>query len=345
MTAASDVIGDLGKLDDARIVDIGGSVLTLGGLVSAVIIIAAAIVVSWFITRGLRRLRLKAQRGAQALYLLEKLTGYAVIVFGVIVGLSSAGLNLSSLAVFAGAIGIGVGLGLQGVVKEFVSGIFLIFDRMVSVGDYVELESGTRGAIAEIGPRATRIRTNDNVNVIIPNSHLIQGPVTNWTLKGDTRRIHIPFSVAYGASRAEVREAVLAAANASPFTMPETDQRKSQVWLVGFGDSSLNFELLVWPSPEAVKRPAAMHAAYTWAIADALDAAGIEIPFPQTDLRIRSLLGREGDDALSALGLGDHLSAPQAKSSAPTVDAAPAVNDAAADLLTSQPDPIERPDD
>lgn len=345
MTAASDVIGDLGKLDHARIVDIGGSVLTLGGLVSAVIIIAAAIVVSWFITRGLRRLRLKAQRGAQALYLLEKLTGYAVIVFGVIVGLSSAGLNLSSLAVFAGAIGIGVGLGLQGVVKEFVSGIFLIFDRMVSVGDYVELESGTRGAIAEIGPRATRIRTNDNVNVIIPNSHLIQGPVTNWTLKGDTRRIHIPFSVAYGASRAEVREAVLAAANASPFTMPETDQRKSQVWLVGFGDSSLNFELLVWPSPQAVKRPAAMHAAYTWAIADALDAAGIEIPFPQTDLRIRSLLGREGDDAFSALGLGDHLSASQAKSSAPTVDAERAVNDAAADLLTPQPDPIESPDD
>lgn len=98
MTAASDVIGDLGKLDDARIVDIGGSVLTLGGLVSAVIIAAAAIVVSWFITRGVRRLRLKAQRGAQALYLLEKLTGHAVIVLGVIVGLSSAGLNLSSLS-------------------------------------------------------------------------------------------------------------------------------------------------------------------------------------------------------------------------------------------------------
>ena len=216
---------------------------------------------------------------------------------------------------------------------------------MVSVGDYVELENGTRGAIAEIGPRATRIRTNDNVNVIIPNSHLIEGPVTNWTLKGDTRRIHIPFSVAYGADRGEVREAILAAASASPFTLPETELRKSQVWLVGFGDSSLNFELLVWPTQEAVKRPAAMHAAYTWAIADALDAAGIEIPFPQTDLRIRSILGREGDDALKALGLGATC---RRRRPAPRPQAARRsrrpVNDAAADLLKPSTDPVEGPD-
>lgn len=339
------VLNDLGQLDEARIVSIGGTTLTLGGLVSGAVILGFAILVSWLLTRGIRRVRLKAQRSAQALYLLEKLAGYAIIIIGVIMGLSAAGLNLSSLAVFAGAIGIGVGLGLQGVVKEFVSGIFLIFDRMVSVGDYVEMEDGTRGAIAEIGPRATRIRTNDNVNVIIPNSHLIEGPVTNWTLKGDTRRIHIPFSVAYGADRGQVRDAILAAARASPFTLPETELRKSQVWLVGFGDSSLNFELLVWPTQEAVKRPAAMHAAYTWAIADALDAAGIEIPFPQTDLRIRSLLGREGDDALRAMGLAQHLPAEKRETrpaSAPVT--APTVNDAAADLLKPSNDPVESVD-
>jgi len=340
------VISDLEQLNDATVVNIGGSILTVGGLVSGGVILLVAILVSWLVTRGIQRIRLKAQRTAQALYLLEKLAGYAIILVGVAAGLSAAGVNLSSLAVFAGALGIGVGLGLQGVVKEFVSGIFLIFDRMVSVGDYVELDSGTRGAIAEIGPRATRIRTNDNVNVIIPNSHLIEGPVTNWTLKGDTRRIHIPFSVAYGAARGEVREAVLEAARTSPFTLPETEQRKSQVWLVGFGDSSLNFELLVWPTPEAVKRPAAMHAAYTWAIADALDAAGIEIPFPQTDLRIRSILGREGDDGLAALGMGDRASAARVASPQREDPAlpAPTVNDAAADLLTPSTDPMEGPE-
>ena len=334
------MIADIGSLDDARIVNIGDIVITVGGLASGAFILTVAVLVSWLLTRGIRRFRSRAQRSAQLLYLLEKLTGYGVIIVGAVVGLSAAGLNLSSLAVFAGAIGIGVGLGLQGVVKEFVSGIFLIFDRMVSVGDYVELEGGTRGAIAEIGPRATRIRTNDNVNVIIPNSHLIEGPVTNWTLKGDTRRIHIPFSVAYGADRGKVRDAVLAAARSSPFTLPETDVRTSQVWLVGFGDSSLNFELLVWPTQEAVKRPAAMHAAYTWAIADALDAAGIEIPFPQTDLRIRSILGREGDEALEAMGLSKNITTTR-RAPRPEPASGPTVNDAARDLLKPASGPTE----
>lgn len=337
------MLDDFSKIDEAKIFTLGGSVLTVGGLVSGAVIIAVAVLLSWLITRAVRRVRLRAHKSAQALYLLEKLAGYGMVVMGVIVGLSAAGLNLSSVAVFAGAIGIGVGLGLQGVVKEFVSGIFLIFDRMASVGDYVELEDGTRGAIAEIGPRATRIRTNDNVNIIVPNSHLIEGTVTNWTLKGDTRRIHIPFSVAYGEDRGRVRDAVLEAARLSPFTLPETDQRKSQVWLVGFGDSALNFELLVWPTPEAVKRPASMHAAYTWAIADALDAAGIEIPFPQTDLRIRSILGREGDDAFAALGLARTKGAEPGRRS-PSAGAGATVNDAAEDLLNPPIDPTLAPD-
>lgn len=335
---------NLESLDEARLLQIGGSTLTLGGLVSAAIILTLACVVSWLITRALRRMRARGgQKSAQALYLLEKLAGYGLVIIGVVMALSAAGLNLSSLAVFAGAVGIGIGLGLQGVVKEFVSGLFLIFDRMVSVGDYVELDDGVRGMIMEIGPRATRVRTNDNINVLVPNSHLIEKPVTNWTLKGDTRRIHIPFSVAYGADRGGVRDAVLAAARESPFTLPETDQRKSQVWLVGFGESGLDFELLVWPTQEAVKRPAGMHAAYTWAIADALDAAGIEIPFPQTDLRIRSILGREGDEALRALGLRPDTDRARAPVSRPVRPAA-AVNDAAEELL-NPPEPPEPQDD
>ncbi len=331
---------EIETLQEAAVLRLGGISLTLGGLVSGAIVIGVAIVLSWAATRGIRRLRQKASRTTQALYLLEKLAGYGILVAGVFMGLSAAGLNLSSLAVFAGAIGIGVGLGLQGVVKEFVSGLFLIFDRMVSVGDYVELDEA-RGAIVEIGPRATRIRTNDNINIIVPNSNLIEGKVTNWTLKGDTRRIHVPFSVAYGANRGEVRDVVLKAARAIPFTLPETDARKCQVWLVGFGESGLDFELLVWPTQEAVKRPAAMHAAYTWAIAEALDEAGIEIPFPQTDLRIRSIFGREGDDALEVLGRstkGKSPPLPESKEPAPRASA----NDAAEDLLRPSPEPVDR---
>ena len=337
---------DLAHLQDAPLFNIGGSSVTVGGVLAGALIIVVAFVLSKLVSRTLCRMRERSpQKSTAALYLLEKLVGYGLIILGVISGLSAAGLNLSSLAVFAGAIGIGIGLGLQGVVKEFVSGLFLIFDRMVSVGDYVELEAGVRGAIMEIGPRATRIRTNDNVNIIVPNSAFIEDRVTNWTLKGDTRRIHVPFSVAYGADRAQVRDAVLDAARASPFTLPETEARKSQVWLVAFGERGLDFELLVWPTQAAVKRPAGMHAAYTWLIADALDAARIEVPFPQTDIRLRSLFGREGEDAIDALGLareGRPTGGPEAQNSErPRLQS---TNDAAREILASTVDTAEEED-
>lgn len=207
---------DLDTIEQSQIARIAGINLTLGGLVSAGVILLIAFAAHWLVTRSLRRVRERSDRSRQAIYLLERLAGYGIIAVGVMSALSAAGLNLSSLTVFAGALGIGVGLGLQGVVKEFVSGLFLIFDRMVSVGDYIEIEDiGIRGAIMEIGPRATRVRTNDNVNVLVPNSRFIEQPVTNWTMKGDTRRIHVPFTVAYGSDRGQVRDAVLAAARAA----------------------------------------------------------------------------------------------------------------------------------
>ena len=331
---------DLSAIEQSQIARIAGTNLTLGGLVSAGVIALAAFAAHWLVTRSLRRVRERADRSRQAVYLLERLAGYGIIVVGAMAALSAAGLNLSSLAVFAGALGIGVGLGLQGVVKEFVSGLFLIFDRMVSVGDYIEIEDiGIRGAIMEIGPRATRVRTNDNVNVLVPNSRFVEQPVTNWTLKGDTRRIHVPFTVAYGSDRGQVRDAVLKAARASPFTLPETEARKSQVWLVAFGDRGLSFELVVWPTRDAVKRPAAMHAAYTWLIADALDAAGVEVPVPQTDVRLRRAFGLEGDEALKRLGHGD---GPAAQPGGPSRGVRTA-NDAAADVMAQEEEEAAEP--
>ena len=157
-----------------------------------------------------------------------------------------------------------------------------------------------RGEVMEIGARATRIKSNDNIDILVPNSRLIEERFINWTLEGQTRRIHVPFSVAYGADKALVRDVVIAAAKGISATLPDDGGGRTQVWLVGFGDSALNFELVVWPTLEAVKRPATMHAAYTWAIDDALRAAGIEIPFPQRDIRLRSMFGREGDAGLRA---------------------------------------------
>lgn len=332
---AAALAAPMAELEDIRgyvLFAIGRTPVTLGGIAAGILVFTVAVLIARVAGAALRRLRGRATHGREALYIVEKLTTYGLTLVGVVAGLSTVGLNLSSLAIFAGAVGVGVGLGLQGIVKEFVSGLVLIFDRVLNVGDYVELEDGKRGLVQEIAPRAVRIRTNDNIDVIVPNSKFIEGPVVNWTLRNRTSRIHIPFSVAYASDRRKVREVVLEAARSVPFTMPETEDRRSQVWLTGFGESGLEFELLVWPTLDAVKRPGAMKAAYNWAIADALERACVEIPFPQMDVRLRSLFGQEGDRALEALRL-DAPDAPEA------VAHGDAVNDAAEDLARPLPEP------
>jgi small-conductance mechanosensitive channel len=308
-------------------------------VVLAIVVVVMALALARLAGTALRRLRARSTASAPSIYIVEKLVSYGLVIAGGFLGLSTLGVNLTSLAVFFGAVGVGVGLGLQGIVREFVSGLVLIFDRVLNVGDFIEVAE-TRGVVQEIGPRAVRIRTNDRVDLIVPNSKFIDGPVVNWTLHGEGRRIHVPFSVASDADRTAVREVVLQAARSVPFTLPETDDHKSQVWLTGFGDNGLNFELLVWPTLVAVKRPGAMLAAYNWAIADALDQAGIEIPYPQMEVRIRSLFGQEGRDALAAL----KLEAPAA-ASARAADPQPSHNDAAAELARPMAGPEPAADD
>jgi len=328
------------ELDDLRgfvLFAIGRTPVTLGGVIAGLAVIVVALLAARLASVGIRRLRNRSRHGRDALYIVERLTTYGLTLIGVVAGLSTVGLDLSSLAIFAGAVGVGVGLGLQGIVREFVSGLVLIFDRVLNVGDYVELPDGKRGLVQEIGPRAVRVVTNDNIDVVVPNSKFIEGAVVNWTLRDRTSRIHIPFSVAYGTDRQNVREVVLEAARSVSFTMPETDERRSQVWLVGFGESGLEFELLVWPTLDAVKRPAAMRAAYTWAIADALERACFEVPFPQMDVRLRSLFGQERSEAIRAL----RLEPPEEHAAPPA--AVVTTNDAADDL--ARPLPAEEPDE
>lgn len=319
---------------NARLLVLGQTTITPAGLFSAALVMGAAFFAAWLAGHFLTRLRSRSEAGRMPLYVVQKVVTYALVAFGVMTGLSTLGINLSSLAVFAGAIGVGVGLGLQGVVREFVSGLVLIFDSALHVGDFIELDAGkTRGEVIEIGARATHVRTNDNVDILVPNSKLIDGEIINWTLKGHTRRIHVPFSVAYGVDKEKVREAVLAAAHAVPFTLPDEGRQKTQVWLVGFGESSLNFELVVWPTLDAVKRPASMQAAYAWAIEDALRAGEIEMPYPQMDVRLRSLFGQEDGAALDALGLRrGEASRVAERPAAPRLGS----NDAAEDTLSSE---------
>jgi small-conductance mechanosensitive channel len=325
----------LQRLDAFELVRLGKTSVTVGGLAAAVLIVAGSLIASQLVAAGLQKLRARAAGSAASLYIVEKVVTYGLVLIGFVAGLSTMGLDLTSLAVFAGALGVGVGLGLQGMVKDFASGISLVFERLVAVGDFVELPGGQRGVVHEVGPRATRIRTNDSTDVIVPNSVLVNDLVINWTLRNTNRRIRVPFVTAFGVDKQKVREAVLKAAKSVSFTSPDDAVRRTQVWLVGYGEHALKFELIVWPTVEAVRRPAAIFAAYTWAIDDALRDAGIEIPYPQRDIRLRGLFGEEGDEALTSLRLE-----PATRRRKARAGKAASNNDAAHDLELEDPEDL-----
>ncbi|MDA8870772.1 mechanosensitive ion channel [Rhizobiaceae bacterium] len=206
----------------------------------------------------------------------------------IMLAMNAIGVDLTALAVFSGAVGVGIGFGLQAIFSNLVAGIIMLLERSIKVGDFVELESGLTGEVREINIRATLVTTNDNVDILVPNSEFINNRVTNWTLRDGWRRTRVGFGVAYGTDKELVKKAALEAAANVPHMLKGKGAKPPEVWLTNFGDSSLDFELVVWLTPAAVKRPGAVNADYKWAIETALTKYGIEIPFPQRDLHIRS---------------------------------------------------------
>jgi small-conductance mechanosensitive channel len=156
------------------------------------------------------------------------------------------------------------------------------------VGDYIELDTGLTGTVKAINVRSTLINTNDNIDIVVPNSEFVSARLTNWTLAERTLRVRVPFGVAYGSDKELVRKAALEAAEQVPFTLANRKGREADVWLTEYGDSSLNFLLLVWVNRQGARRPTRTRSAYLWALETKLAEYGIEIPFPQRDLHLRS---------------------------------------------------------
>jgi small-conductance mechanosensitive channel len=313
--------------------DIFGLETSPSALTGGLLVLIAFWMVGSFVRKRVERTaqnREPARRAA--LYTVSRLLLYVMIAIGLMAAMSTAGIPVSRFAILGGAIGVGLGFGLQSIFNNFVSGLILLFDRSLKVGDFVELESGVHGEVSDISIRATRITTNDNIDILVPNSEFVSGRVVNWTHRDVSRRMRVQFGVAYGSDKDKVRAAVLEAAQAVPFTLTGNDKRKPQVWLVNFGDSSLDFELVVWLTAEATKRPAAVRAAYLWEIETALARVGLEIPFPQRDLHVRSLFGLERTDALAAMRGEDVEHAPVAREEPPRQIEADADNDAAAEV-------------
>ncbi len=321
----------------------GGYSLSVGALLGAITVILLARMFSKLVQRGIDRYAASSEHTNRAsLYTVSRVTHYTILTLGVLIALGFAGIPVSKLTLIAGGLGVGLGFGLQAIFNNFVSGLILLFDRTLKVGDFVELASGVHGTVRDIKIRATRINTNDDVDILVPNSEFVSGRLVNWTLQEATRRLHIPFGVAYGSPKEKVKAAALDAAAAVPFTQGLKGRHAPQVWLTGFGDSSLNFELVVWVNAEATRRPSRAQAAYNWALETAIRAHGIEFPWPQRDVRLRSWFGLEGEEARQAIAelLDPHVSvAPdytgKDKTTRPASTASWAKNDALRNLQTS----------
>jgi potassium-dependent mechanosensitive channel len=222
--------------------------------------------------------RMRMQRGLS--YAISSLLNYVLLALGVVVGMGVLGVNLSRVTVLAGAFGVGIGFGLQSIVNNFVSGLILLFERPVHVGDTVEI-GNLQGEVKRIGIRSSVVRTVVGSDIIVPNSQLVTEQVTNWTLSDRLRRIDLPVGVNYGAEPRKVIELLEQVAAAHPDVLQTPPPR---AFFTGFGDSSINFELRVWTGD--FEKWYQIRSELAVAVYDAGYAAGMSFPFPQREVRL-----------------------------------------------------------
>ncbi|MDE2310576.1 MAG: mechanosensitive ion channel [Betaproteobacteria bacterium] len=267
------------------LLSIGKTDLTLLRLLGLLLIIVSTQQIAKIAKRSISKHN--SDMSNPGVYLLSRLAGYFIWLIGALIGLNYLGFELSSFAFLGGAVGLGLGFGLQNILFNFAAGIIILFEKSIKVGDIVELQSSVTGKVAEINLRYIRITTPDAIDILVPNSEFISGRVVNWTFADTIRRIHIPFSAAYGTDKDVVKEAGIAAAMRVHTTIND-DSHQPDVWLVRMGDNALEFELVVWINQETVKIRGATQANYLWALESELRKRAIDIPFPQRDLYLKN---------------------------------------------------------
>jgi small-conductance mechanosensitive channel len=269
--------------------------VTLGFLIKAFAFVLALSFFSRWSRQFLQReilVRTPWDLGQQ--YAVSRVIGYLIFIFGLVVGLQSLGLDLSSLVVLGGALGVGAGFGLQPIVSNFVSGLVLLVERPVRLGDRVEV-SNTYGDVMRIGGRSTWIRTNDNEIIIMPNSEFVTARVTNWTANDRSVRFSVPVGVSYNSDPEEVRSLLLEIARQHPDVLADP---APEVIFEELGDSSLNFLLRVF-TVNQVQTPSRLKSDLYFSIFKTFGEHGVEIPFPQRDLHLKSF-----EAPISVAGVG-----------------------------------------
>jgi len=268
----------------SAVIRIGGNPISLWDIVVLVVLTFLLVYLSgklrnWIVLKVMAR----SQMDIGVRQAIGTIVRYIVIAIGLVVIVETVGIDLSALTIVAGALGVGVGFGLQNITSNIVSGFVILFERPVKVGDRIQVGDVT-GDVMDISARATTVRTNDNISIIIPNSDFITQKVINWSHSDRIVRLQIPIGVAYKSDPEEVRAVLLRVADEHPgvLSAPPPD-----VVFEEFGDSALEFFLRVWTS-KYITLPNVLRSDLNFAIKKALDQAGIEIPFPQRDLHLRS---------------------------------------------------------
>lgn len=265
--------------------------ISLLSLLKAVILIILGFITGMFYKRWIARMARKWPDMSQmSIRLATNIGYYLIVIITFFIAIGSIGIDMTSISLIAGALSIGIGFGLQTVVSNLIAGIILMFERTIRIGDTIEISDTLRGKVTDMRIRSTTIKTWDNIDIIIPNSSFIQNNVINWTLEDASRRLHIPFSVAYGTKVEDVKRVVLEELALSDLVyIKDDDIKKPDVWMVTMNNSSVDFELLVWVEWGKTVGPNTLRSDFMILIYNALYKHGIQIPFPQLDLYLKQM--------------------------------------------------------
>lgn len=283
----------MGNFLSTRLFRVGETQVTVSSLLLAAAIIVGSLVASRLVRNLVAdRLLGKTRLAAGTRYAIGRVLGYVILFLGILVALQPLGFNATTLAVFGGALGIGLGFGLQDIVKNFVAGLVILIERPIQIGDSIEI-GDVVGDVTEIRARATVVRTNDDVSLIVPNSKFISDTVVNRSFRQPRVRYRIPVTVAAGSGVAEVEAALLEAAGKSENVLTDPSPR---VWFEEFGERGLRFELLCWTS-SLLHSAGAFRSEVNRLVYDTLQARGIALPSPQLDVRLHGSTDRVYDSA------------------------------------------------
>ncbi len=279
-----EVLDWVDRILNYSIFHLGETQLTIGLILTLIISFVALFVISEWLRKILvNRVLVKYQMEAGTRLTIGTVVKYLLILAGVFSILQTNGIDLSAFGILAGAIGVGIGFGLQNITNNFISGLIILFEQPIKIGDRIEV-GNVSGDVIKISARATMIVTNDNISIIVPNSQFIDNQVINWSHNDRNIRFRFPVGVSYKEDPDHVKRILLEVAESNHGVLQSP---KADVLFEEYGDSSLNFVLMVWTS-DYIDKPKILQSQLYFEIFRRFSEEGIEIPFPQRDIHIKS---------------------------------------------------------